>query len=128
MDRIIACCTGAPTLHAFGEGGVDDAEDGDVIIHELGHAISHMRANSNSGTERSTYDEALGDYFAERYGRLLGITSNRVFDWDGNNTFWSGRSVSYDGVKTTTTWYLETSTNIPTSWWLPCRILRRSHC
>ena len=26
---------------SFGEGGVDDAEDADVIIHELGHLIHH---------------------------------------------------------------------------------------
>ena len=88
-----------PRLY-FGEGGVDDAEDADVIIHELGHAISHAASpNSNMGVQRSTYDEALGDYFAERYGRLQGVTSTRVFDWDGNNPFWSGRSVIYDGVK-----------------------------
>ena len=88
-----------PRLY-FGEGGVDDAEDADVIIHELSHAISHGAApNTNSGTERRTFDEAFGDYFAERYGRRLGITSTRVFDWDGNNTFWNGRSISYDGSK-----------------------------
>jgi hypothetical protein len=29
----------------------------------------------------------------------MGISSTRVFDWDGNNEFWNGRSVSYDGVK-----------------------------
>jgi hypothetical protein len=88
-----------PRLY-FGEGGVDDAEDADVIIHELSHAISHGAApNTNSGTERRTFDEAFGDYFAERYGRRLGITSTRVFDWDGNNTFWNGRSISYDGYK-----------------------------
>ncbi|MEL0026687.1 MAG: hypothetical protein VW775_06415 [Schleiferiaceae bacterium] len=88
-----------PRLY-FGEGGVDDAEDADVIIHELSHAISHGAApNSNTGTERRTFDEAFGDYFAERYGRRLGITSTRVFDWDGNNTFWNGRSISYDGSK-----------------------------
>jgi hypothetical protein len=88
-----------PRLY-FGEGGVDDAEDADVIIHELSHAISHGASpNTNSGTERRTFDEAFGDYFAERYGRRLGITSTRVFDWDGNNTFWNGRSVSYDGSK-----------------------------
>ncbi len=88
-----------PRLY-FGEGGVDDAEDADVIIHELSHAISHGAApNTNTGTERRTFDEAFGDYFAERYGRRLGITSTRVFDWDGNNTFWNGRSISYDGSK-----------------------------
>lgn len=84
----------------FGEGGVDDAEDADVIIHELGHAISHGAAPGTTiGTERRTFDEALGDYFAERYGRLLGVTSSRIFDWDGNNTFWNGRSAIYDGSK-----------------------------
>ena len=88
-----------PRLY-FGEGGVDDAEDADVIIHELSHAISHGAApNTNTGTERRTFDEAFGDYFAERYGRRLGITSTRVFDWDGNNTFWNGRSIGYDGSK-----------------------------
>ena len=88
-----------PRLY-FGEGGVDDAEDADVVVHELGHALSHAAAPfSNSGVERRTFDEAVSDYFAERYGRLQGITSPRVFEWDGNNAFWSGRAVSYDGIK-----------------------------
>ena len=88
-----------PRLY-FGEGGVDDAEDADVIIHEFGHAISHGAApGSNLGMQRRSFDESFGDYLAERYGRRIGVTSTRVFDWDGNNEFWNGRSVSYDGVK-----------------------------
>jgi hypothetical protein len=88
-----------PRLY-FGEGGVDDAEDADVIIHEFGHALSHGAApGTNLGMQRRSFDEAFGDYLAERYGRRLGVSSMRVFDWDGNNEFWNGRSVSYDGVK-----------------------------
>lgn len=88
-----------PRLY-FGEGGVDDAEDADVIIHEMGHALSHAAAPyTNTGSERRTYDEALGDFFAGRYSKRLGAESNRVFDWDGNNSFWDGRSLSYDGIK-----------------------------
>ena len=88
-----------PRLY-FGEGGVDDAEDADVIIHEFGHAISHGAApGTNLGMQRRSFDEAFGDYLAERHGRRMGISSTRVFDWDGNNEFWNGRSVSYDGVK-----------------------------
>ena len=88
-----------PRLY-FGEGGVDDAEDADVIIHEFGHALSHGAApGTNLGMQRRSFDEAFGDYLAERHGRRMGISSTRVFDWDGNNEFWNGRSVSYDGVK-----------------------------
>ena len=82
-----------PRLH-FGEGGVDDAEDADVIIHEYGHAIMHSAApGTNTGTERQALDEAVGDYFASSYSRFL--SPNRwedVFTWDGHNEFWNGRS------------------------------------
>lgn len=82
-----------PRLH-FGEGGVDDAEDADVIVHEYGHAIMHSAApGTNNGTERRALDEAIGDYFASSYSRWL--SPNRwadVFTWDGHNEFWPGRS------------------------------------
>ncbi len=83
-----------PPRLQFGEGGVDDAEDADVIIHEYGHAIMHSAApGTNNGTERKALDEAVGDYFASSYSRFL--SSNRwedVFTWDGHNEYWNGRS------------------------------------
>lgn len=83
-----------PPRLQFGEGGVDDAEDADVIIHEYGHAIMHSAApNTNNGVERRALDEAIGDYFASSYSRF--IRNNRwedVFTWDGHNEYWPGRS------------------------------------
>jgi hypothetical protein len=83
-----------PPRLQFGEGGVDDAEDADVIIHEYGHAIMHSAApGTNNGTQRRALDEAVGDYFASSYSRFL--SPNRwqdVFTWDGHNEYWTGRS------------------------------------
>lgn len=85
--------TSPPSL-VFGEGGVDDAEDADVIIHEYGHAIMHSAApGSNVGTERRALDEAIGDYFASSYSRHIHpFRWEDVFTWDGHNEFWQGRS------------------------------------
>jgi zinc metalloprotease ZmpB len=87
---------GVDTRLGFGEGGVDDAEDADVIIHEYGHAISDAGSpGSNSGTERQGLDEGIGDYFAASYSRGLSYTFwKNTFTWDGHNPFWPGRSAS----------------------------------
>lgn len=85
--------TNPPRLF-FGEGGVDDAEDADVVIHEYGHAISHSAApNTNSGTERGCLDEANGDYLAASYSRSISSYGyERIFTWDGHNEYWNGRN------------------------------------
>lgn len=78
----------------YGVGGVDDAEDMDVIIHEYGHALSNEASpNSNSGSQRMAIDEAIGDYFASSLSRTMYPYSAwyNVFSWDGHNAFWSGR-------------------------------------
>lgn len=87
--------TNPPNL-SFGEGGVDDAEDADVVIHEYGHAIAHSASpNSNSGTERGCLDEANGDYLAASYSRSIsGYGYQRIFTWDGHNQYWNGRNGS----------------------------------
>ncbi len=86
--------TNPPRLN-FGEGGVDDAEDGHVIIHEMGHGIMHSLApNTNFGTERQAMDEAYGDYFASSYATDYGYYRwNDVYSWDGHNEYWDGRVV-----------------------------------
>lgn len=83
-----------PPRMNFGEGGVDDAEDADVIIHEYGHAIMHSLApGTNNGSERRALDEAVGDYFASSYSRFLNNSRwQDVYTWDGHNEFWPGRS------------------------------------
>lgn len=84
--------TNPPRL-VFGQGGVDDAEDADVIIHEYGHAISNFASpGSNSGDERRALDEGFGDYLATSYSRMFSpFNSELVFSWDGHNEFWLGR-------------------------------------
>lgn len=83
---------GFPTLD-FGIGGVDDAEDADVIIHEYSHALSwSANANDNFSNDRSALDEGLGDYFATSYSRSINpFRWEHVYSWDGNNEFWAGR-------------------------------------
>ncbi len=82
-----------PPRVVFGTGGVDDAEDGEVVIHEYGHALSHWASpGSNIGKERKALDEGVCDYFAVSYSRQF--SDYRwwdVFKWDGHNAFWPGR-------------------------------------
>lgn len=81
---------------SFGIGGVDDAEDADVIVHEYTHALSYAAApESNSGGDRRAIDEGLGDYFAASYSKDISTYNwENVFSWDGHNEYWLGRSVA----------------------------------
>jgi hypothetical protein len=92
---------GIPTIK-FGTGGVDDAEDADVIIHEYSHGISWSANNNDNFTiERSGLDEGLADYFATSYSRVMNpFNWQNVFNWDG--PIWGGRIAN-------------TSTNYPTT-------------
>jgi Zn-dependent metalloprotease len=85
---------------AFGEGGVDDAEDSDVIHHELGHGL-HDWVTAGGLSQVNGLSEGIGDYWAASYNRSLGNWTpskapyNWVFNWDGHNPFWNGRRVDY---------------------------------
>lgn len=74
---------------AFGDGGVDDAEDGDAIAHEYGHAIQDNQAPGKYGIlnkQTKAMGEGFGDYWAvssfrdetKESGHLLPC----VMEWD----------------------------------------------
>ena len=87
---------------AFGDGGVDDSEDADVVIHELGHGIHDWVTNGNL-SQTDGLSEGVGDYFAVSYSRTFGgqwtpgdAQYNWVFSWDGHNPFWAGRLTNWN--------------------------------
>jgi hypothetical protein len=52
----------------FGLGGVDDAEDAEIILHELGHAIQDaICPGFGQSTEAAAMGEGFGDYFAASF-------------------------------------------------------------
>lgn len=85
-----------PNTIYFGTGGIDDAEDADVLIHEYTHFVSYTAAPStNSGLERNSIDEGTCDYFAASYSKAISTyNSTKLFNWDGNPPFWNGRVVN----------------------------------
>jgi hypothetical protein len=68
----------------FGKGGVDDAEDAEVILHEYGHAIHFAQQFVFGSSEASAISEGFGDYWAVTVGQVLAPTADPacVADWD----------------------------------------------
>lgn len=75
----------------LGKGGVDDAEDGEVIVHEYGHAVHDAQVTGfGSSLEAGSIGEAFGDYLAvtvglaaaEQYGWPVNAPAACVADWD----------------------------------------------
>jgi hypothetical protein len=71
---------------SFGPGGVDDAEDADVIVHEYGHAIQDSQVPGfGEGDDAGAIGEGWGDYLAADQSATF--TPSPVFDpcfaeWD----------------------------------------------
>lgn len=72
----------------FGKGGVDDAEDAEVILHEYGHAMmdSQMTPFGNFGLslEAGAIGEGFGDYWAATVTDVVAPTPDPacIADWD----------------------------------------------
>lgn len=84
----------------FGEGCIDDAEDADVVLHELGHGLHDWITNGNLSQVQGL-SEGSGDYWAQSYSRSLNQwpssapAYNWMFSWDGHNECWGGRITNY---------------------------------
>jgi hypothetical protein len=71
----------------FGKGGVDDAEDAEVILHELGHAIQDSQQDPfgyGFGFEARSIGEGFADYWAVTVADVIAPTPDPacVADWD----------------------------------------------
>jgi hypothetical protein len=77
----------------FGKGGVDDAEDAEVILHEYGHAIHFAQNFSFASEEAGAISEGFGDYWAvtvsDVVSQRLGVPEREplpcVADWDSTS-------------------------------------------
>jgi Zn-dependent metalloprotease len=69
----------------FGTGGVDDAEDADIIAHEYGHAIQDNQVPGwGDSHEAGSMGEAFGDYLAASFFAEIkpSILRPTIGNWD----------------------------------------------
>ncbi len=86
--------TDKPFRLRLGKGGVDDAEDAEVIVHEYGHAV-HAAQVPGYGTslDAGSIGEAWGDYLsitvgldaAKQYGWPVKADQACTMDWDATS-------------------------------------------
>jgi hypothetical protein len=83
--------TDKPFRIRYGKGGVDDAEDAEVIVHEYGHAVHAAQVPGFGASEEAgAIGEAFGDYLgvtvglaaAKQYGWPVKTPAACVADWD----------------------------------------------
>jgi zinc metalloprotease ZmpB len=74
---------GRPYL-AFGEGGVPDAADTHVVVHEYGHALHFfMNSDQNRGGSEEGFGDFLGGAWLDRFNERQ-FQREAVFPWDNN--------------------------------------------
>jgi len=97
------------TLLSFGQGGVPDDGDSDVIVHEYGHALNFSIVGNYSGGDTGAIAEGFSDYWAASH-RIeltngLAYHPSWIFHWDGHSSStWRGRylnaySAQYDSSR-----------------------------
>jgi hypothetical protein len=79
---------GLKTL-TFGTGGIDDAEDGETVVHEFGHALQDaICPDFGQSAEASAMGEGFGDYLAASFfaKRKRRDFRTLVMSWDAFET------------------------------------------
>jgi hypothetical protein len=79
--------TGKLTI-TLGKGGVDDAEDAEVIVHEYGHSVQDNQVPGfGSSPEAGAIGEGFGDYLAVTVSAHEAPTADEpcVADWDSTS-------------------------------------------
>ncbi len=93
-DQSLFKFSAQPNTIEYGTGGVDDAEDAEVVVHEYGHALSQSASPNttvNATTERLAIEEGWADYLdVSHFKKLDDYNWEKIFDWDGHNEFWEG--------------------------------------
>jgi hypothetical protein len=72
----------------YGTGGVDDAEDGEVIIHEYGHSVQDNQVPGFGSTEEGgAMGEGFGDYLAGTVNSALAgdFQLTCLAEWDATS-------------------------------------------
>jgi len=86
--------TSKPFRIRLGKGGVDDAEDAEVIVHEYGHAVHQSQVPGfGASLDAGSIGEAFGDYFAvsvglaaaQQYGWPVRAEAACPMDWDATS-------------------------------------------
>lgn len=81
---------GNDAIH-FGDGGVDDGEDVDIVAHEYGHAIQFNQNAFWGGGEMGAMGEGFGDYLAAVFYKDHGdpafqeLHAAAVGEWDATS-------------------------------------------
>jgi len=70
--------TDKPFRIRLGKGGVDDAEDAEVIVHEYGHAV---HADQVAGYGGSLDAGAIGEGFGDYLAVTVGLDAARQYGW-----------------------------------------------
>jgi zinc metalloprotease ZmpB len=70
--------TTKPFRIRLGKGGVDDAEDAEVIVHEYGHAVQHSQV---PGFGESADAGAIGEGFSDYLAVTVGLAAADQYGW-----------------------------------------------